>query len=63
MTEPAKGYEYPLLMKGTSSGRIVNMTAHGKGTVVGTGQDACGHKRIGTHSDGWVMKNFKPYKG
>lgn len=60
--EPIK-YKYPLLMKGTASGRIVRMTSCGCGTVVGTGHDMHSTRKVGVYSDGWVMKNFKPYKG
>ncbi len=56
-------YKYPLLMKGTSSGRIILMTAPRQGKVVGTGHDMHSNRKLGMYSDGWVMKNFKPYKG
>lgn len=60
---PKDKYKYPLLMKGIISGRLVNMTAYGKGTVVGTGHDRRNLSRIGQYSDGWSMYSFRPYKG
>lgn len=56
-------YKYPLLMKGTSSGRIVLMTSYGRGTVVGTGNGHSYNKRLGLRSRGWAMHSFKPFKG
>ena len=55
--------KYPLLMKGVMSGRIINMTAYGKGTVVGSGHDRQGAPRIGHYSEGWAMSSFKLFKG
>jgi hypothetical protein len=56
-------YEYPLLMKGTISGRIINMTAYGKGTVVGSGHGNRLPTRIGQYSEGWSMECFIPFVG
>ena len=57
-------YKYPIVLKSVSSGRTVLMTAHGTGTIVGTGQggnDGMNYQ-IGYFSDDWSMHNFKPFK-
>ena len=61
--EPIK-YTYPVLMKGAMSGRLILMTAHGVGTIVGSGNGSTSaSKAIGHYSDTWAMWQFKPYKG
>ena len=57
-------YEYPLVMKGTSSGVVVNMVAESEGTVIGGGQrNICSRPYdIGEYRSDWHMSNFKPYK-
>lgn len=60
---PPIKYTYPILMKGTMSGRLILMTAYGKGTVVGSGNGHGYARRIGNFSDGWSMSAFKPFKG
>ena len=63
MSTESDKYKYPLLMKGIISGRIINMTAHGKGTVVGSGHSIGIPARLGKYSDTWHMSSFKPFKG
>lgn len=60
--EPTK-YKYPLLMKGTMSGRLILMTSYATGTVVGSGNSIGFVKRVGRHSTDWSMHSFKPFKG
>lgn len=64
MSKDSDKYKYPLLMKGIVSGRVINMTAYGKGTVVGSGHRSDGFPtRVGKYSNEWHMSSFKPYKG
>ncbi len=57
-------YTYPVIMKGKMSGRLVRFTAHGVGTIVGSGNGSTGaSKAIGHYSDTWAMWQFKPYRG
>lgn len=63
MTTKTDKDKYPLLLQGRLSGVIVNMTAHGEGTVVGTGHGNHYRGTLGTHSRGWAMRNFKVFVG
>ena len=60
--EPTE-YKYPLIMKGSMSGRLILMTSHATGTVVGSGNGGGYSNRVGQHSNGWAMHSFKPFKG
>ena len=57
-------YEYPLVMKGTTSGVVVNMVAECEGTVIGNGQRDKRRRpyTIGEYRSDWWMGNFKPFE-
>lgn len=57
-------YKYPLIMKGTSSGVIVNMVAESEGTVIGGGQREKSRRpySIGEYCSDWCIANFKPFE-
>ena len=52
-------YKYPIVLRGNLSGVIVNMTARGVGTVIGTGHS--NKHKVGYHCSGWAMQYMKPY--
>lgn len=54
--------EYPKLMRHRKGGVIVNMVAHGKGTVVGGGNRMHPKLNIGHWSSAWYMPVFNEYK-
>ena len=57
-------YKYPLVMKGTLSGVVINMIAESEGTVIGVGQRDI-HRRpytTGEYRSDWCMNNFKPFE-
>ena len=54
-----RDYKYPLVLRGTLSGVIVNMTSPGVGTVIGTGHS--NKHVVGYHSENWFMEYMKPY--
>ena len=57
-------YKYPLVMKGTASGVVVNMVAESEGTVIGGGQRDIRSRlyTIGEYHNDWMMENFIPYE-
>ena len=57
-------YKYPLVMKGTLSGVVVNMTAKSEGTVIGVGQRDIESRpyALGEARSNWYMRNFKPFE-
>ena len=55
--------DYPKIMKGTSTGVVINMIAPKVGTVVGLGNGlGRGFYTLGERRDDWVMSNFIPFK-
>ena len=57
-------YKYPLVLKGTLSGVVVNMIAESEGTVIGVGQRDSERRpyALGETRSDWYMRNFKPFE-
>ena len=55
-----RDYKYPLLMKSSFSGVIVNMTSYGTGTVVGTGNIGIRDLKINEELVSLNMDMFRP---